>query len=311
MTSKTVSRRRDLSLTRGLQYFEAAARLQSVKHAAAELGISQSAVSHQLRQLTESLGEQLLVRTGKGIALTPAGQRLAEKLTSTFDGLQTAVAEIVGTGRQTLRLAVCSSFGPGWLIGRLDSFLLACPGVDLQLKLYSQDPELTDQVADAFVTALPLQPGFAGVHVLDEMLTAVHAPRRVDAGERGLHRLITTDVDARNLGEDWLDYCAHAGLALDDIQQGPWLQCTHYMLAFEMAKAGLGVALVPDFLARRDVASGLLARFDKTLLPSGRSYHLCYKQSRAQERGIQALGHWFKSQLETPAGVNAARAGAG
>jgi LysR family glycine cleavage system transcriptional activator len=228
----------------------------------------------------------------------------------TFDGLQTAVAEIVGSGRQTLRLAVCSSFGPGWLIGRLDDFLLTSPSVDLQLKLYSEDPELTDQVADAFVTALPLQPGFSGVHVLDEMLVAIHAPRHANAGPPGRHRLITTDVDAGNLGRDWLDYSAHSGLALDDIQQGPWLQCTHYMLAYEMAKAGLGVALVPDFLVRRDLASGVLARFDKSLLPSGRRYHLCYKQSRAQERGIQDLVLWFKTQLQTPPVAKLRRIGA-
>ena len=53
---------RNARLMRGLHYFEAVARLQSVKLAAEELGVSQSAVSHQLRELTEVLGEQLLTR---------------------------------------------------------------------------------------------------------------------------------------------------------------------------------------------------------------------------------------------------------
>jgi DNA-binding transcriptional LysR family regulator len=70
------------------------------------------------------------------------------------------------------------------------------------------------------------------------------------------------------------------------------------MLASEMAKAGLGVALVPDFLARRDVEDGRLAYFDKTRMPSGRTYNLCFKQRRAQEQGIQVLAKWFRTQIE-------------
>ena len=297
---------RNVGLTRGLHYFEAIAQHQSVKLAAAELGVSQSAVSHQLRQLTEALGEQLLVRTGRGIALTPTGQRLSERLTSTFAGLQATVEDIVGSGRQTLRLAVCSSFGPGWLIERLNDFIVTCPDIDLQLRLYAEDPALTDQVADAFVTALPLQPGFSGVHVIEEVLVAVHAPGYAAAAP-GRHRLITTDLDAGKVGQDWLDFCKRAKLRLDEIQYGPWLQCTHYMLAFEMAKSGLGIALVPDFLAKAELKSGRLVHFDKTRLPSGRVYHLCFKQSRAGERNIQTLVRWFKAQLATPTVVKLAQ----
>ena len=113
---------RNASLIRGLQYFEAVARHQSVKLAAAELGVSQNAVSHQLRQLTKELGEQLLVRSGRGIVLTPVGQRLAEKLSVTFTSLYSSVVDTVGSGRSTLRLAVCSSCAAGWVIPRLNSF---------------------------------------------------------------------------------------------------------------------------------------------------------------------------------------------
>ena len=151
---------RNASLIRGLQYFEAVARHQSVKLAAAELGVSQNAVSHQLRQLTKELGEQLLVRSGRGIVLTPVGQRLAEKLSVTFTSLYSSVVDTVGSGRSTLRLAVCSSFAPGWLIPRLKSFFEQQPEFDLQLRLYAEDPPLSHQVADAIVSAVPVKPGF-------------------------------------------------------------------------------------------------------------------------------------------------------
>jgi len=66
---------RDARLIRSLHYFEAVARHGSLKLAAEELGVSQSAVSHQLRDLTTTLGEQLFIRAGRGIALTDTGMR--------------------------------------------------------------------------------------------------------------------------------------------------------------------------------------------------------------------------------------------
>ncbi len=288
---------RNTRLIRGLQYFDAVARYQSVKRAAEELGVSQSAVSHQLRELTEVLGEQLIVRTGRGISLTPTGRRLAKRLATAFSGLQSSLDDIIGSDRTSLRLAVCSSFGPGWLVPRLASFYAAHPDIDLQLRLYAQDPDLTAQVADAFITAQEVKPGFAAVHLFDEMLMAV-APAKLWAvvQKRGGVPLITTDIDMERPGKDWRDYCKLTGRTLTDLQSGSFLQCSHYTLALDMARAGLGIALVPDFLAEREIAAGAVRPLDRALLTSGRRYHLCFKKSRARESVIKSLVHWFKSE---------------
>lgn len=283
---------RNARLIRGLNYFESVARHKSLKSAAEELGVSQSAVSHQMRDLTESLGEQLITRSGRGIELTPTGHRLAEKLATLFSDLQSSLDDVIGAGKTTLRLAVCSSFGPGWLIPRLANFHAAHPDVDLQLRLYAQDPEQTDQVADAFVTAQPLKRGFSAIHILDEALVAVRP-----SDKTGKTALITTDLEEGKLGEDWIEFCAAADLRLGDIQSGGWLQCSHYMLALEMAKAGLGAALVPDFLAGRDIDAGHVKYLNNTPLISGRRYNLCFKTSRANEKAMKALAQWIRSEL--------------
>lgn len=285
---------RNTRLIRSLHYFEAVARHQSVKRAAEELGVSQSAVSHQLRDLTDALGEQLFIRAGRGIALTATGRQLAEKLAATFSGLQSSLDDIIGSNRPALRLAVCSSFGPGWLIPRLASFFAAHPAIGVQLRLYAQDPEQTAEVADAFVTAQDVKPGFAAVHVLDEMLVAVAAALPQTAAGRA--PLITTDITDERLGQDWRNYCAATGMRLAELQSGSFLQCSHYLLALEMARAGFGIALVPDFLAQRELEAGTVRRFDRTLLPSGRRYHLCFKKSRAEEAEIRALVQWLKAE---------------
>ncbi|MBK8456575.1 MAG: LysR family transcriptional regulator [Phyllobacteriaceae bacterium] len=125
-------------LLRGLQYFETVARHNSVKSAARELGVTASAVSRQLRELTASLGEQLVVRAGRGIALTPTGRQLANKLAEAFANLEHSILGVVGAPRPQLRLAVCTSFGPGWLAGRLSDFYRVNPDINIELRLLAR-----------------------------------------------------------------------------------------------------------------------------------------------------------------------------
>lgn len=145
----------DISLIRGLQYFETVARHRSMKRAAVDLGVSQSAVSHQIRELSEAIGQQLVQRSGRGIVLTPVGERLAAKLGAAFAELKSIVKELTHQRQELLQLAVCSSSGPGWLIEKLGQFQTQHPGIELQFRLYAQDPLLSNEVADAYVTAGP------------------------------------------------------------------------------------------------------------------------------------------------------------
>jgi DNA-binding transcriptional LysR family regulator len=289
-------RKKDTSLLRSLQYFEAVARHQSMKLAARDLGVSQSAVSHQMRELSDTIGQQLLAKSGRGIVLTETGQTLAGKLATAFAGLESLVDELVNQGRGLLQLAVCSSFGPTFLIDRVKDFYATHPEIDLQLRLYAQDPLLINEVADAYITAYPVRSGFVSHRLWDERLLAVRSPSLEGTG-LAKQPLITTDLESGSVGQDWVKFCRRAKLRLSDLQDGSFRQCTHYLLALELAKRGQGVALVPDFLAQRDIKSGTLVQFDEMLMPSGRVYSLCYKQSRAHEPKLVALAEWLKNQV--------------
>ena len=289
--------RNDPRLLRGLHYFEAVARLGSVGAAAKEMGVSSSAVSHQLRELTEIVGEQLIEKAGRGIALTVAGATLSRKLQSTFSEPDRMVAEVVGETHLAFSLAVCTCFGPNWLVPRLPGFVARHPEVDLEIRLYHQDPELTHSAADAIITAEPVKPGYDSIVLFEEMMVAVRAPALQSQAATRSHRLITTDLHADILGRDWQDFCAQTGRDIDDLKTGEWLRCSHYVLALEMAKAGLGLALVPDFLASRHVGKGELAYFDNNRISARRSYRLCYKSKRATDEAIRVFGRWIKAEL--------------
>jgi LysR family glycine cleavage system transcriptional activator len=296
--------KKDTNVLRSLQYFEAVARRRSVKQAAEDLGVTQSAVSHQIRRFSDAIGQQLLVKSGRGIELTPAGEKLGTKLSAALGGLEDLVKDLVGEGRQTLQLAVCSSFGPGWLTEKLEDFYRTFPEIDLELRLYAQNPLYINEVADAYIVADELKAGYTAIPLKEEFLIAVEAPGSRRAPAQGSkRRLITTDVARDNLGQDWLDFCRMTGTSLSDIQDGSFRLCSHYLLALELARAGQGVALVPEFLARREIASGNVVTFNEAIIPSGRTYCLCIKDTRVNEVKLKKLSDWLVAVAGKDAGT--------
>ena len=180
---------------------------------------------------------------------------------------------------------------------RLPSFIAKHPGIDLEIRLYHQDPELTHSAADAVITAEAVKPGYDLVVLFEEMMVAVRAPGHHSSAAKVQHRLITTDLHPDILGRDWHDFCAQTGRDISDFKTGEWLRCSHYILALEMAKAGLGLALVPDFLAARHIGKGELAYFDNNLVSARRSYRLCYKSKRASDEVVRVFSRWIRSEL--------------
>jgi len=282
---------------RSLQTFEAVARHRSLTKAAAELGVTQSAVSHQLRRLTDQIGERLLLKSGRSIVLTPAGEALARKLGAAFGDIDRSLSEVIGRNRRLVRLAICSSFAPGWLVPRLPSFHKTNPEVGLQLCMYARDPELTDAVADAFVTTLPDSPGFWSLLLRRELLVPVTSSRLPDP-RRVAPRLITTDLQPARIGADWKN-CATRGALPFEIAAGQqWLFASHYIVALDMVRQGLGAALVPDFLVERELAEGTLRLICGTHVATNEDYYLCIKESRRAEPQLDALARWFRLQVD-------------
>lgn len=92
-------------------------------------------------------------------------------------------------------------------------------------------------------------------------------------------------------------FCSLAGFSINEVHSGRWLQTSHYIAALELARKGLGVALVPDFLADQYVASGELRFFSDHKMATNEDYYLCVKISRCDEMATMALIQWFKKQV--------------
>ncbi|PWK72704.1 LysR substrate-binding domain-containing protein [Aminobacter sp. AP02] len=288
-----MTKKRLMPQLRALQSFEAVARHASVSDAAQELGVTQSAISHQIRRLSEELGERLVERQGRGLVLTSTGRRLASELDHAFDLIERSAAQVVGATDRTIRLAVYGSFASGWLVPRLPQFFSRHPDIDLELVMVSEEDEISDKIADAFVTSRPSQRGYRSVLLMREQLVAVCAP---EFGSWPCP-LITTEVSPSSNGTDWIEFCRRSGLELTRLQRQGWKLCTHYALALEMARAGIGAALIPDFMAEQDVAEGKLARLPGEPMPTGQHYFLSVKFSRHQEPALAGLSKWLRATV--------------
>ena len=267
-----------------------------LRHAASELGVTPSALSHHLKYLDEAVGEPLCVRGRNGVTLTARGERVARRVQASLTELSRAFAETDGQHASVIRLAVCTSFGPGWVVRRLGSFRERWPEVDLQLLMFARKPDLTDAVADAFITLDHAHAGFWSVPILKEAMVAVCRTDLV--AHRSRQPLIAKVVDGPGgRVTDWTAYLAATDRPdVFDTSIRP-ISVSHHLMAYEIAKQGLGIAIVPDFLASDDVGNGSMAILDDFRFPSGRTYHLSVKEARRREVGLAAVVTWLRANL--------------
>ena len=123
-----------------LRAFEAAARLESFTQAAEELHLTQSAISHQIRELEEHFGRPLFLRRNRRVEPTPEGRRLLETLSRVFDAMEVACKEVrLSPTAQVLALHCSPSFAVNWLGPRLPLFMKSHPDITIRMTS-SSDP---------------------------------------------------------------------------------------------------------------------------------------------------------------------------
>lgn len=295
-----MTRQRNAHLVRRLQYFEAVARIGSISKASVELGVSPSAISHQLADLRRTIGEELFERRGRGLILTEAGELLAARLATAFEILDRSISDAIGESeRKILKVAACSSFGPYWLIPKISEFKISNPDIDIDFRLYAEDPELTQATADCIVTAQDVKPGYESVDLFEERSFAVAARGLPIGTDLRTVPLITIDSEEPDFAADWKAYAAVVEPALDISKDQEWVRCSHYILAMEAAKAGLGVALLPDFLTASALDAGQLVDLGwGEFNHEDRFYRLCFKEARKNEPELRAFVAWLKRSTQ-------------
>lgn len=289
--------RRLPSLT-ALRAYEAAARHASVQAAAAELSVTPTAVSHQVRLLEEELGVALFTRTPRQLVLTPKGQELLSGLSNAFDAMAQTVARVrQPLERQTITLSSTPAVAVRWLLPRLPALQTAAPTLDLRLVISHRWAELDGVQADMAIRYGDGHwPGLTAHHLLDNDFVPVCSPRLglTQASDLPRHTLLhfePTALKARTTWrKEWADWQQLAGVDGLDVGAGPvFSDETH---AISAALAGQGVALMSRRLVEPELMSGTLVAPFGPVLP-GQPFYLVYPTQRETEGPINAVRQWL------------------
>jgi LysR family glycine cleavage system transcriptional activator len=293
-----------------LPSFAAAARWQSFTAAADELGVTQAAVSHQIRELEEQLGAKLFYRTGRSVRLTASGEILKKAVDGAFEEIAQAMGQLKPT-KPSLRVTTPPSFAAKWLVPRLDQFLQQVPEVDVFIDIQNRITELSNLSHHVAIQFGPgMFPEYQVDRLGDEYIVPVCSPallqgarRKPDPRELLRHTLL--EVDWHSQGANWPNWETWLDAAnLKDVRHGRTVCFAHSALAIQAAIDGRGIALGDSTLIADDVAAGRLVQpFDLVLRgPKQFAYSLVSRRSNAKGSIEAQFRDWLLREIAaTPA----------
>lgn len=286
-----------------LQAFVQAARTGTATRAAAALGLTQSAISRALTTLEARLGVALFHRIRQRLVLSDAGRALLPEAERMLADLDRAALTVMSFGghRDVLRLAVLPTFAALWLIPRLSGFAAIAPEVtfDMTATLASLDFE-RDPRDLAILRAQPPLRGAELDILAEERLVVVAAPSLLPkAGmleDADLAKLPLLQQATRP--DLWLGWFLDAGLDPITILRGARFEQFGMVLA--AARAGLGLALVPELFVAADLASGALRLASARSMASKTPYVLTYPQRSLEIAAFRKFRDWILADAKKP-----------
>jgi LysR family glycine cleavage system transcriptional activator len=242
--------------------FEASARLSSFTKAATELNITQSAVSHGVRDLEERFKVALFVRNSRNLALTEAGNLYLPFATEALARLRAGDRAILDPARRerVITVSVSPSFAAKWLVPRLGDFAAANPDLDLRISATPVHIDFSDGEIDIAIRhGVGDWPRLHCTQLCEEMLYPVCSPMMRGGPPRTLKTLLAQTLIHHRSSDTWRAWLAAFGVETGrSIEHGPVLN--EMSLAIDAAVAGHGVALARSALVARDLAEGRLIR---------------------------------------------------
>ena len=281
-----------------VRVFEAAARHENFTRAASELGMTQAAVSYQIRLLEERLGAPLFHRIKGRVALTEAGRKAAPLVSSAFDSLSEAFTAMQLDDQGVLAISTAPTFASTWLAPRLGLFQVSQPALAVRL---TTDTRLVDFAADDVDVAVRIGTGkWSGLAA--HFLFRSHLTPMCSPDFRDRHALVEpAQILAlpRLSPEDrwWEQWLAEAGVAVPDGLSRAGVALDNQVMEANAAMAGHGIALMTPFFWSAEVAAGRLVQPFPHIFFPGQSYWLVYPEHSRTSPKIKAFRQWLLDQV--------------
>jgi LysR family glycine cleavage system transcriptional activator len=278
-----------------LRTFQVAAKFCSFKAAAAELCITPSAVSHQIKALEDQLGVALFERGVRALKLTDAGAQYVEHVNEIFAKIEKVTEQLkVRYGRTMIRLHVPSFFANELLLPRLSSFAQAREETDIRIETTYSAPKSHPPEADlSIVVGSGPWEGLTAHELFAQSFIAACShkyladnPIEKYADLNG--KTLLLHEERRDAWELWAE-----GLGIAPIHPNRLVRLDTMSAVVLAAEQGVGVALVPSRLSADRFAAGGLVRLFEEELTTNESYVLLHRPEDAAREDLQELTRWI------------------
>ena len=294
----------------GLRAFEAAARRLSFKEAAAELGVTPTAVSHQIRQLERYCGAPLFRRRPRPLALTRAGEALFPAVRDAFQGMADATARLrQGAASGRLRVTTTNAIAARWLLPRLPEWREAHPRLRLDIAGTDAVLDLRAGEADVAIRYARMPP--AGLRSVELARDAFHVVASPSLAGGAVLPLTPAQLGALPLIEaEWPPAAPEAptwqcweaaararhGAAVPPLARLTSLSFREELHAIEAVIAGQGAGICSDVLVASELGDGRLVRLSDIGLP-GYRFFLAHRPDHPRLALIAAFERWLRTTM--------------
>ncbi len=285
-----------------LAAFEAVLRTGTTAAAARELDLTQSTISRLIQSLELQLGRTLFERHKQKLIPTEAAHTYGREVIRALDLIQRGSMEFAANpGGGALSLSILPAFGTRWLAPRLGNFLVKHPGITINLATRLKRFNFAAEGFDAAIHFGTDDWREAGhMKLFDEKLTACispslqtqHSVRDVDA----VKSLPLLQLETRP--NAWRVWFAAQGTEPPKISG---MMFDQFATMTQAAIVGLGVALLPDYLADVEIEEGRLLPLFKTAVPSAGSYWLVWPLTRGNYPPLEAFRKWLAAETSIDA----------
>jgi LysR family transcriptional regulator, glycine cleavage system transcriptional activator len=284
-----------------LRAFEAAARHLSFTRAAAELCVTPTAISHQVRMLEEFLHTPLFQRKSGKLILTPAASNALQELSEGFNKLESALLALNRRGRQRkLSVAASPSVASLWLMPKLSRFFATAPDVELSLCTLTGESDFSDGPFDVAICSTDDHPGRKVDYLMEERIYPVCSPALLEdlglTSEAALSELpLIHDDKVNEQFPTWRRFFEATQSAMRDVTCG--LRFNQSSLAIEAAIRGHGLLLGRNRLIATALAERRLTILSDRPHPDPLRYYVV-RQRGEERRAVRTFLDWLCAEVE-------------
>ena len=286
---------RNLPPLAAVRVFEAAARHGNFTRAAEELGMTQAAVSYQMKLLEERLGAPLFARSGRGIVLSDVGQRISPQVTAAFDLLGEAFVTARAESESVLTISAPRTFATNWLAGRVGSFQLARSPLAVRLQVTDAIVDFGAGETDVAIRGSPEPwPGLVAHFLMRIAVTPFASPALIAKHPRHATPDDILAMPRVSHGDEWwrLWFDSLTGCPPDDAGQAG-VRFDSQVLDGAAALAGHGVALLNPLMWQDSIAAGLLVQVHPHIAYERDIFWLVYPERKRNLAKVRAFRDWL------------------